>query len=45
LPQLVVADENHTDGFGAVSAFEFTGKRVVGVADGDTITVLYEGKK
>ena len=26
------------------SAFEFTGK-VVGVADGDTITVLYEGKK
>jgi len=27
-----------------VSAFEFTGK-VVGVTDGDTITVLYEGKK
>ena len=26
------------------SAFEFTGK-VVGVTDGDTITVLYEGKK
>ena len=26
------------------SAFEFTGK-VVGVADGDTITVLAEGKK
>ena len=26
------------------SAFEFTGK-VVGVADGDTITVLFEGKK
>ena len=25
------------------SAFEFTGK-VVGVTDGDTITVLYEGK-
>ena len=27
-----------------VSAFEFTGK-VVGVTDGDTITVLYEGKQ
>tara|TARA_B100000686_G_C16144828_1_gene643880 strand:- start:38 stop:427 length:390 start_codon:yes stop_codon:yes gene_type:complete len=26
------------------SAFDFTGK-VVGVTDGDTITVLYEGKK
>jgi endonuclease YncB( thermonuclease family) len=26
------------------SAFEFTGK-VVGVADGDTITVLYQGNK
>ena len=26
------------------SAFEFTGK-VVGVTDGDTITVLYQGNK
>ncbi len=27
-----------------LNAFEFTGK-VVGVADGDTITVLYQGNK